>query len=111
MHYKLMCMYLCHILSISYIGLLQQSMSSYIMQMKVKSEYYLKTRSEAWLDLEPSQLWCFSWALASFSAAAIGHPDRLKWESDCSGMVEHVSENLKGENVTLNVHSGKCLAC
>lgn len=39
---------------------------------------YLKTRSEAWLDLEPSQLWCFSWVLASFSAAAMGHPDRLK---------------------------------
>lgn len=50
------------------------------MQKKVKSEYYLKTRSEAWLDLDPSQLWCFSWVLASFSAAAIGHPDRLKWQ-------------------------------
>lgn len=53
---------------------------------------YLKTRSEAWLDLEPSQLWCFSWALASFSAAAIGHPDRLKWDSDFSGRVTHESE-------------------
>lgn len=48
--------------------------------MKV-SEYYLKTRSEAWLDLGPSQPWCFSWALASFSAAAMGQPDRLKPDS------------------------------
>lgn len=60
--------------------------------MKVKNEYYLKTRSEAWLDLGPSQLWCFSWALASFSAAAIGHPDRLRRESDFSGIVENASE-------------------
>lgn len=52
--------------------------SSHMVQRQAKSEYYLKTRSEAWLDLEPSQLWCFSWVLASFSAAAIGHPDRLK---------------------------------
>lgn len=50
------------------------------MLMEVKSEYYLKTLSEAWLDLEPSQPWCFSWALDSFSAAAMGHPDRLKWK-------------------------------
>lgn len=77
----------------------------------MKGEFYLKTRSEAWLDLEPSQLWCFSWALASFSAAAIGHPDRLKSESDCSCMVEHASENLIGENATFNVHVVKCLAC
>lgn len=41
-------------------------------------KHYLKTRSEAWLDLEPSQVWCFSLVLASFSAAAMGHPDRLK---------------------------------
>lgn len=40
---------------------------------------YLRTRSEAWLDLDTSQLWCFSWAFASFSAAAIGHPERLQW--------------------------------
>lgn len=39
---------------------------------------YLSTRSEAWLDLGTSQLWCFSWALASFSAAAMGHPERLQ---------------------------------
>lgn len=42
---------------------------------------YLSTRSEAWLDLDASQLWCFSWAFASFSAAAIGHPDRLQRET------------------------------
>lgn len=58
----------------------QQRSSSYMTHKKVKSEYYLKTLSEAWLDLDPSQLWCFSWVLASFSAAAIGHPDRLKWQ-------------------------------
>lgn len=40
--------------------------------------WYLSTRSEAWLDLDTSQLWCFSWAFASFSAAAIGHPERLQ---------------------------------
>lgn len=45
----------------------------------VSSEQYLSTRSEPWLDLEePSHPMLFSWALASFSAAAIGHPDRLK---------------------------------
>lgn len=40
--------------------------------------WYLSTRSEAWLDLDTSQLWCFSWAFANFSAAAIGHPERLQ---------------------------------
>lgn len=39
--------------------------------------WYLSTRSEAWLDLDTSQLWCFSWAFASFSAAAMGQPERL----------------------------------
>lgn len=43
---------------------------------------YLRTRSEPWLDLVPSQVWCFSWALASFSAAAIGQPDKLKEQRD-----------------------------
>lgn len=40
--------------------------------------WYLSTRSEAWLDLDTSQLWCFSCAFANFSAAAIGHPERLQ---------------------------------
>lgn len=44
---------------------------------------YLRTRSEAWLDLDTSQLWCFSWAFANFSAAAIGHPERLQGQKGC----------------------------
>lgn len=81
----------------------------------VWSEYYLRTRSDAWLDLGPSQLWCFSLALASFSAAAMGHPDRLQRESgwwrtrfdrwkcynertrrEASGSLERLSERQPG---------------
>lgn len=75
----------------SFLGISQCIMSQQISQLcenfkldkrrKDLSEYYLKTLSEAWLDFGPLQLWCFSWAFANFSAAAIGHPDRLKWES------------------------------
>lgn len=54
-----------------------------MMNKRKESRSYLNTLSEAWLGLEPSQLWCFSWALASFSAAAMGHPDRLKKNKKC----------------------------
>lgn len=52
---------------------------------------YLKTRSDAWLDLELSQEWCFSWTFAIFSAAAMGHPERLQQQQS----------NLCGVNITL----------
>lgn len=74
--------------SILCFGFTPWSISSYVMQKEVKSEDYLKTRSEAWLDLEPSQFWCFSWFLASFSAAAIGHPDRLERQRVFSGFMD-----------------------
>ena len=50
---------------------------------------YLSTRSEPWLDLDVSHDgWLFSWTLAIFSAAAMGHPERLQQHKHSLGELE-----------------------